>query len=172
MLLKELKEIYSILTSNILNKPNSNIYFEKLFQNTALDLGKIYMLPHLATIDTTLRSIQYKILNNVLFLNKKVHFGITNTALCSFCKSFEETLIQIFCDCIHVKSLWETLQTKFQNDIILPTLTPQAAILRLTSGANNIYNLLNHILSVSKYYGYRSREKHRLNKDILIDNLI
>ena len=46
MLLKELKEIYSILTSNILNKPNSNIYFEKLFQNTALDLGKIYMLPH------------------------------------------------------------------------------------------------------------------------------
>ena len=82
------KEIYSILISNILNKPTSNIYFEKLFENTTLDRNKIYLSPRLATIDTTLRSVQYKILNNVLFLNKKLHiFGITNTALCSFCNT-------------------------------------------------------------------------------------
>ena len=31
------KEIYSILISNIVNKPTSNIYFEKLFENTTLD---------------------------------------------------------------------------------------------------------------------------------------
>ena len=43
------------------------------------------------------------------------------------------------------------------------------AILRLT---NNIYDLLNHILLIFKYYVYRSREKHILNIDILIDNLI
>ena len=82
------KEIYSILISNIVNKPTSNIYFEKLFENTTLDWNKIYLSPRLATIDTTLRSFQYKILNNVLFLNKKLYtFGITNTALCSFCNA-------------------------------------------------------------------------------------
>ena len=31
------KEIYSILISNIVNKPTSNIYFEKLFENKTLD---------------------------------------------------------------------------------------------------------------------------------------
>ena len=66
------KEIYPILISNIVNKPTSNIYFEKLFENTALDWNKIYLSPCLATTDTTLCSFQYKILNNVLFLKKKL----------------------------------------------------------------------------------------------------
>ena len=71
--------------SNIVNKPTPNIYFEKLFGNTILDWDKIYLSPRLATIDTTLRSFQYKILNNVIFLNKKLYtFGITNTDICSY----------------------------------------------------------------------------------------
>ena len=116
-------------------------------ENTTLDWNKIYLLPRLATTDTTLRSFQYKILNNVIFLNKKLYtFGITDTVFCSFCKILEETPIHIFYDCIHVKSLWEKLQTKFQNGIFLPSRTPQAAILRLTNESHKIYNLLNHIL--------------------------
>ena len=42
-------------------------------------------------------------------------------------------------DCIHVKSLWEKLQTKFQIDIILSSLTPQAAILKLTNEFKYLY---------------------------------
>ena len=143
-----------------------------MFEDTTLDWSKIYLLLHLASIDTTLRSFQYKILNNVLILNKKLYnFGITNTALFSFCKTSEETFINIFYDSIEVKSLWEKLQTKFQN-IILPSLTPQAAILGLTNESNNIYDLPNQILLVFKYYFYRSREKHVLNIDFSVDNLI
>ena len=71
------QEKYSILISNTVNKPTSNICFEKLFENTTLDWNKIYMSPHLANIETTLRSFQYKILNNVLFLNENLYtFGI------------------------------------------------------------------------------------------------
>ena len=40
----------------VVNKPTSNIYFEKLFENKSLDWNKIYLLSHLATVDTTLRS--------------------------------------------------------------------------------------------------------------------
>ena len=58
-----------------------------------------------------------------------------------------------------------------QNDIVLPALTPQAAILRLTSEASNIYNL-NHILLVFKFSVYGSREKYIINIDILMDTLI
>ena len=100
------KEIYSILISNIINKPTSNIYYEKFFENTTLDLSKIYLLSCLAAIDNNLCFVQYKIAKNVLFLNKKLYtFGITNIALCSFCKTLEETPMHIFYDCIHVKSL-------------------------------------------------------------------
>ena len=37
------KEIYSILISNIANRPTSNIYFEKLSESTFLDRSKIYL---------------------------------------------------------------------------------------------------------------------------------
>ena len=47
------KETYSFLISNTVNKPTSNSYVKKLFENTTLDLSKIYLLLHLATIDTT-----------------------------------------------------------------------------------------------------------------------
>ena len=75
------KEIYSILISSNVSKPTSNIYFEKLFEYATLDWNKIYLSPRLATIDTTLRSFQYKILNNVLFLNK--NYTLLNNKYCS-----------------------------------------------------------------------------------------
>ena len=104
-------------------------------------------------------------------IKKLYNFVRKNTTLCSFCNTPEVTPIHIFYCCIQVKSLWEKLQSKFQNDIILPSLTPQAGTLGLTN-KTNIYNLLNYILLGFKYYVYRSREKHIFNIDILIDNLI
>ena len=102
------------------------------------------MLPRLATIDTTLCCFQYDILNNILFLNKKLYtFKITIIVLCSFSSALQETPTHIYYDCIHGKSLWERLQTKFQNDIILLSLTRQTAILGLTNEVTNIHNLLN-----------------------------
>ena len=100
--------MYLILISNVVYKPNSNIYFKKLFENTTLDSSKIYLLPRLAAIDTTLRSFQCKMFNKVLSLNKKLYtFGITNALPYSICKTLEETSIYIFYYCIYVKSLWK-----------------------------------------------------------------
>ena len=66
------KELYSILITKSINKLSSNVYFEKIFPNMKFDWRKIYILPRIATINTYLYSIQYKILNNILFLNKKL----------------------------------------------------------------------------------------------------
>ena len=138
-----------------------------MFENTTLDWKKTYLLPRLATTDTTLRSFQYKILNNVLFLNKKL-----SSTLCSFCDTLEETPIHIFFDCVHVKCLWERLHIDFQKDFILQSLTSQSVILGLYNEANGNYNLRSHILLIFKCYIYISKEKQTLNIDILMANLI
>ena len=57
-------EICSILISRVQTKPSSKIYFK---------ICIICMLPRLITYNTYMRSFQYKILNNVSFLNKKLH---------------------------------------------------------------------------------------------------
>ena len=113
------------------------------------------------------------ILRNVLSNTKfsiTYSFSIKNYEN-SFSKTLEEALIHIFCDYIHVKSLLEKLQKIFQNDIVLPSLTPLAEILRLANERNSIYNILNCILLVFEYYVYRSWEKNILNIDILLYNL-
>ena len=44
--------------------------FEKLLETTNLNWKEIYILPRKISIDTTLPMFWYKILNNILFLNK------------------------------------------------------------------------------------------------------
>ena len=89
--------MYFTLISNTVNARISSTYFKILFTNTTLDLSKIYLLPRVAVIDTTLGFLQHKILNNVLFLNKKqCTFEITNTALFSFCNTLAEILSMFF----------------------------------------------------------------------------
>ena len=50
------------------NKPSSNIYFENIFNVSDIDWEAIYMLLHLFSHNTYMRSLKFKILNNVLFL--------------------------------------------------------------------------------------------------------
>ena len=62
-----------ILISKFQNKSSSNFYFENLFNDNDIDWVTIYMLPRLATYNTYMWSFQFKLLNNILFLNKKLH---------------------------------------------------------------------------------------------------
>ena len=64
------KEIYSIIISSKVNVPTSRIYFENKFPLYNFQWKEVYTLPHKVTIDAYLRSFQYKIPNNMLYLNK------------------------------------------------------------------------------------------------------
>ena len=111
------------------------------------------MLPRLATYKTYMQSFQYKLLNNVLFLNKRLHiFGIKWSPLCSFCNLRDKTLYE----CDRIKSLWSDLVQYFQNSLVLPTLTPQTSIFGFLDFKKN------------KLYVYRSRGKQFIH----INNLI
>ena len=87
------KEIHSILIANTVNKPTSNIYIEKLFDNATLGWSKIYLLPRLATIDTTWRSFQYQVLNDVVFRNSRLHTFAVVYCFLLFGNTLEETPI-------------------------------------------------------------------------------
>ena len=66
------KELYSILIKEFTNRPSPNVYFEKIFPNMKFDWRKIYISLRILTINSYLRSFQYKILINILFLNEKL----------------------------------------------------------------------------------------------------
>ena len=64
------RQLYSLLVYTHPFTPTSQKYFMKLFKTDSLDWKQIYLLPRLVTLYSYSRSFQYKILNNILFLNK------------------------------------------------------------------------------------------------------
>ena len=64
------KEIYNFLIAQKEEQTASRLYYQKKFSNTNLDWKKIYLLVCIATKDSTIRAFQFKLLNNVLYLNK------------------------------------------------------------------------------------------------------
>ena len=64
------REIYSVLLLSSGSTPTSQKYFDKVFPNENFDWKKIYILPRAVTINSCQRNFQYKILHNILYLNK------------------------------------------------------------------------------------------------------
>ena len=108
-------KIYSILISKDQNK-SSDFYFENLFDGNDIDREKVYILPCIAKYNTYMQSYQYKLVNNILFLDKKFYiFRITSSPLCSFYKLCNETPLHIFYECPRIKCLSLQLVQYFQN---------------------------------------------------------
>ena len=64
------KEIHNFLISQNKEKTSSRRYYQKKLNDSNLDLKNIYLLVRIVTKDRKLRAFQFKLLNNVLYLNK------------------------------------------------------------------------------------------------------
>ena len=112
---------------------------------------------------------QYKILHNVLFLNKKLFtFGLVRDSKCSFCKREDETIFHVYNDCINVKKLWQDLKKFCSQFINIPDITPQSAILGFFDHNNDDSLIINHLLLIFKWYIYKTRNKKKLDLNHLL----
>ena len=122
-----------------------------------------------ATANSYLRCFSYKIINNVLYLNKRLfQLGKTQSPLCSFYHTEAETTLHIFHKCSATKIIWNQLLLFFETDLDFPDLTPQAVLFGFVNESDNN---LNHILFIFKLYVYQSRERGVLNLNSLIKNV-
>ena len=161
------------LSINIRNTiPTSQKYYQNCFPNIALEWKDIYILPRKVSIDTNLRMFQYKILNNILYLNKQLFlFKKRNDYLCSYCGLEEETINHIFSNCQKTKKLWFDLKLYLSYNIDIPDLDPQSAIFGFLQVDQELILILNHILLLFKHYVYISRESQKLSLQALIKKI-
>ena len=115
------------------------------------------------------RVFQYKLINNTLYLNKKLfQFGLEDSPSCSFCENEEEDPMHLFSVCHHTLFLWSSLQTVLAPNFMLPNLNSKFALLGFYEASPNDFTLLNHILLLFKIYIYQRRP----SKLLLIEGLI
>ena len=94
------KEVYNKLHNKIRKPPADQKTIEAVLHTTDINWPKVYMIPQKVTIDTTFRIFQFKILNNVLYLNKEISkFDLNVSPLCSLCNQHPGDLPHLFCNC-------------------------------------------------------------------------
>ena len=105
-------------------------------------MKQIFLLPHLITLDSCYRSIQYNILNNVLYLNKKLFMLQKWTSpLCSFRRLSDETVPHLFYECDKIQNLWNDLALSFENDFA-QYITPQPSFLSFVNADLKLISIL------------------------------
>ena len=109
---------YTLLTKPLIQKPTVQKSISELLGTSDINWKDVYQLPHRVTNETSLRVFQYKILNNILYLNNRLHkFGFVESPLCSLRNREPESILHLFCDCQETQKLWKSVQHWCKNHI-------------------------------------------------------
>ena len=157
------KSIYTKFVKKLSTPPTSIRYFtEKLELEEQFDWKLVFLTPRKVTIESQMRIFQYKILNNVLYLNKLLYkMKIVKSPLCYFCREQNQTPIHLFCKCKVTLDYWSNLQAWLRSILNLPDLIPQSALLGKldfdTTGTSTRSILVSHIILIFKKSLYEMR---------------
>ena len=126
----KIKEVYAELLRPLVRKPTYQKTIEKLLANDDINWQQVYTIPCKASISSSTRIFQYKILNNILYLNRKIsEFDQEVSHLCSLCLKEPEDILHLFCQSDKTQLLWETLSDKVAGFLSLLKLGPKLALL-------------------------------------------
>ena len=146
-----------------------------LLRLNSVDWTKVYILPRQVTIESSLHSFQYKILNDTVYLNEKLFkFKIVAGPLCSLCKLHNETIIHLLSTCRVTLTLWEQLHSWISGTgILLPEcMDPQTIILGAWNAKTPDFVIINHIILLFKCYIYVKRQDNNCINIFGIKNFI
>ena len=156
------KIAYQNLLKPLLSAPTAQGSLERVLRLTDIDWTKIYTLPRITTIESSLRTFQYKILNNSLYLNEKLFkLNIVESPLCSLCNQASESVLHLFYTCAKTHKLWRQLWAWLadQNVMLTSNLEPQTAILGLWNEPMQDLTLINHVILMFKRYIYLKKKE-------------
>ena len=139
------KEFYDLLIIKIFKQSSSQKTIARKLNVEISNWKEIYTLPRKITHDSYSRIFQYKILNNILYLNKHLHqFKIESTPLCSLCSSVNETVFHLFGGRLLTIKLWKIVQ-KWSTTVgpVLPDLNAKDSVLGfLTTNSTFILEIM------------------------------
>ena len=166
------KEVYNKLLNKIRKPPTAQKTIEAVLHTTDINWPKVYMIPQKVTIDTTLRIFQFKILNNILYLNEKISkFDLNVNPLCSLCNQHPEDILHLLCNCAKTQDLWNSFANALGENLDLPQLNPTIAFLGESNTQGNDNVLLNHILLLFKKFIYDKKKTPSQNSLPIIHEL-
>ena len=159
------KSVYKDLILNVAQCTNLQDKWEQNTTNNMLMTNKCFTHIYKITIDNTLRSFQYKLLNRIIYFNDKLFmFNISNTNVCDFCNDSIDSIEHRLWLCVNTRSIWKDI-THWYNQIF-----SENVLISYFDVITNISNntLLDFIILCTKYYIFKCFNQ---KKDLRIEAL-
>jgi len=139
------------------NNPQQNkaeIKWNAIFDN--LDWKNIYKMPFMSTIDTKLRTFQYKYVTRILPTNVLLYkCKLSNSSLCDFCNMHTETLKHLFWECHHIQHFWSRLKTYLCGKNMVFNMDYK--VISFGSNKDHSQHILDFIILLAKYFIFKSK---------------
>ena len=158
--LSKSRNFYALL---IQDKAKHSRGFCKLMSNFSLseeETCKAFILTKSVAVETFAQCFQFKILNDILFLNTRLaKIGKIPSDLCTFCQSSQETLEHFFYQCPYSTEFW----SRFENFWL--TITKEQIKLDYKNIILGILDekssLLNYFIILGKLYLWNCRKNNQ-----------
>ena len=163
--------IYNKLLKNITERPTAEARLNTLYAIDSEHIEKVYKLSFLVTIETKLRSFQFKF-NHLIYYTNKTLFDrkmISDPPLCTFCEKDDETLDHLFIDCSLIQPLWKELERILSHEF-----SRQEKIFGCFNDINDKhFDVISHCSLLLRYYIHICRlNKQPPNTNLLIKTII
>ena len=171
---KVCKNTYQTMVSKLdfqrMHTEKWNITFRKVISN--FDWEYYYSIIFKCTIDTKMRSFQYRLLLRAIVTNKYLYFcKLSQTDKCYFCEVNTETIEHLFWHCSIVKNFWFKVFEKFKNVLNVSEILKDENVLLGYKGEENTL-LINHLLIIIKQYIYATKcLEHTLHTDSVLHKI-
>ena len=155
------RTLYRILVDRLVEESGSILKLKEKYNWNDTIISKLFLLPYRSTLDCRLRSFHYRVMNNILFLNRFIFYKLSlcDTPLCSFCKGEEETLDHFFFYCPITSNFWSSIYKRLN---FAAFANPSEG--EIVYGFHNLNagGIENVICLSGKYYLFRMRLRHQV----------
>ena len=109
---KKSKDYYSLLDTEKAQPPSINHKWKSDFNLSDDHLREFFLLSHSVALESYVKAFQYKVLNNILYTNKKLSkIGYRTDDVCTFCEAEPETLYHILYQCPYSRQFWNDFES-------------------------------------------------------------
>ena len=159
-MLKKCKYVTNVVTNYVIVSISGERKWADELKLDSGDWCKLINIMYSCTIDTKLRSFQYRLAHRIIYLNKMLYImKLSDTPLCTYCNLEDETIEHLFWQCNVIKQyLIEALDWLCSIQLLSRHPIKVDSLLG-DSTASGLQNMLCFAL---KRFIYISRIKHNL----------
>ena len=105
------KMIYDVLILKKYTVPTAITRWTEVFEIDECDWPSIYKQPYIASRETKLHSLQYKIINRIVSCKKWLHnLKVVDSPYCTHCNDVIDDIIHHFIECKYLNKFWNSIE--------------------------------------------------------------